>query len=75
MARERPQSFATCLRTRSAKALAIRIVDAESAATYDRHSDGGEFLELHLVARVQRNEQLGIDWVEIRGEQLDGDGR
>jgi hypothetical protein len=58
---------------RSAEAVAVRIVDSEEAATYDRHTDGGARLQAHLVASVRRDERLGLDEVEIRGERISRD--
>jgi len=54
-----------------ADSLNVRILDSERAATYDRHLDGGELLQLHLVATVRRNERFGVDSIEIRGVPVD----
>lgn len=58
---------------RNADAVGIRIVDSEEAATYDRHVDGGELLQAHVVGRVQRNDALGTENSEVRGEPLGDD--
>ena len=54
-----------------ADSLNVRVVDSERAVTFDRHLDGGELLQLHLVATVRRNERFGVDSIEIRGVPVD----
>ena len=56
---------------RSESALLVRILDDERAATYDRHSDGGELIVRSLVGRVQHSEKLGLDEIELRGRRLE----
>ncbi len=50
---------------------ALQVFDSEEAATYDRHTDGGALAELHLVARVVRDEALGTDTLQIRGNVIE----
>ena len=54
-----------------AKALSVRILDSERAGLYDRHADGGALLAKHLVGRVSRNVELGMDRITIRGEEIE----
>lgn len=54
-----------------AEALAVRILDSEHAATYDRHSDAGELAAAHLVGMVNRNERLEMDRITIRGRTIE----
>ncbi len=54
-----------------ADSLNVRILDSERAATYDRHLDGGELLQLHLVTTVRRNGRFGVDKIEVRGLLVD----
>lgn len=51
-----------------ASALSVRILDSDRAATYDHHIDGGALAAEHLVATLNRNDQLGTDRLEVRGE-------
>ena len=53
---------------RDAKALSVRILDSEEAATYDRHIDGGALKNQHQVATVTRDKTLGVDSIYVRGE-------
>ena len=54
-----------------AKALSVRVLDSEEAATYDRHADGGALAKRHLVASVSRSEGLGLDSIEVRGAPIE----
>jgi hypothetical protein len=56
---------------RDAKALSVRILDSEEAATYDRHIDGGALKNEHQVATVTRDPALGVDAVHVRGELVE----
>ena len=51
-----------------AKALSVRILDSEEAASYDLHTDGGAFKQQHQVAAVTRDAKLGVDAIYLRGE-------
>jgi len=53
---------------RDAKALSVRILDSEEAATYDRHIDGGALKNQHQVATVTRDPKLDVDAIHVRGE-------
>jgi hypothetical protein len=54
-----------------AEALSVRILDSEEAAVYDRHGDGGALAAEHLVGRVNVNERLGVNRIEIRGRVIE----
>ena len=54
-----------------AEALNVRIVGSEEAVLFDRHLDGGALLDLHTVATVRRNERMGTDAIEVRGETVE----
>ncbi len=56
---------------RDAKALSVRILDSEEAATYDRHIDGGALGEQHEVATVTRDPQLDVNRILVRGKVID----
>jgi hypothetical protein len=53
---------------RDAKALSVRILDSEDAATYDRHVDGGAYKDQHQVATVTRDPKHDVDEIRVRGE-------
>ena len=54
-----------------ADVLTVQIYDSEEAVRYDRHSDGGEFAERHLVASASRHRALGVDSLRVRGVEVD----
>ncbi len=56
---------------RDAKALSVRILDSEEAATYDRHIDGGALGEQHEIATVTRDPTIGVNRIRVRGKDLD----
>jgi hypothetical protein len=56
---------------RSAEIVAVRVLDSLEAATYDRHADGGALLAESVVATIHRNDDLGIEVVEVRGEAIE----
>ena len=53
---------------RDAKALSVRILDSEEAATYDRHIDGGALGEQHEIATVTRDPAIGVNRILVRGK-------
>lgn len=58
-------------RYQEAPIFSTEIFDSEEAASYDRHSDGGALAARHLVARVVRDESLGVDSLRVRGYSLE----
>jgi hypothetical protein len=53
-----------------ADVLTVKIYDSEEATRYDRHSDGGEFAERHLVASASRHRALGVESLALRGVEI-----
>jgi len=52
-------------------AVSIRIMDDSHAATYDRHSDGGDLAQRHLLAQIVRNEEVDINEIRIGDRVLE----